>query len=217
MSTNSPHVTAPARLECWFDFGSNYSYLALMRIGPLAAARAVDVVFKPFALGPVFKSFGWESSPFVLQEKKGAYTWRDMARQSAKYGLPWKQPSSFPRRALLPLRLAIAAADQAWLPAFCTAIMQANFVEDRDIDHVDTVAAVLGALDVAPGPWLAIAQSASAKMALRQQTDEAVRRGVFGAPTFFVGDEMFWGNDRLDDALAYAATARCTSPVPDRH
>ena len=195
--------TTPS-LEFWFDFGSNYSYLAMMRIGALAAERGVDVLFKPFLLGPIFKSFGWETSPFVLQPKKGEYTWRDMQRQCEKYGLPWKKPSVFPRRALLPMRLAIAAAGEPWLPEFCRQVMHANFAQDREVDDPATVTQVLTRLEVAPAEWIALAQGDAAKSALRAQSDEAARRGMFGAPMFFIGAEMFWGNDRLEEALAFA-------------
>ena len=197
-------MNAQPTIEFWFDFGSNYSYLAMMRIDALAAGRGIDVVLKPFLLGPIFKSLGWETSPFVLQAKKGEYIWRDMERQCAKYGLPWTKPSAFPRRALLPMRVAMAAADQPWLGEFCRQIFDANFVENREIDDVETVTAVLARLQVAPDEWIALAQAQAAKAALRAQSDEAARRGVFGAPMFFVGDEMFWGNDRLDDAIAFA-------------
>src|ERR1700722_15031948 len=77
-------------IELWFEFGSNYSYLSVMRIETLTAAAGVKLVWCPFLLGPIFKSFGWETSPFVLQAAKGAYVWKDMQRQCEKYGLAWK-------------------------------------------------------------------------------------------------------------------------------
>lgn len=193
------------QLEFWFDFGSNYSYLATMRIEALAATHGVRVLWKPFLLGPVFKSFGWESSPFVLQKEKGAYVWRDMQRQCDKYGLPWTQPRAFPRRALLPLRVALLGAGDAWIGAFCKRIMQANFVDDREIDDPVLVAAVLAELGLDAAALLARAGAEPTKLAMRAQGEEAVRRGIFGAPMFFAGDEMFWGNDRLEDAVAWAA------------
>jgi 2-hydroxychromene-2-carboxylate isomerase len=195
-------------LEFWFDFGSNYSYLSMMRIDALAARHGVYVIFKPFLLGPIFKSFGWDTSPFLLQAKKGEYTWRDMERQCAKYGLPWNKPRKFPRRALLPLRLAVLAHAEPWLGEFCQRIMQINFVEDREIDDGVVVEEALTALGIAPADWITKAQSDAGKAALRAQGDEAIKRGIFGAPTFFVDDEMFWGNDRLEDALLFAATPR---------
>ncbi|WP_229423416.1 2-hydroxychromene-2-carboxylate isomerase [Massilia frigida] len=193
------------QLAFWFDFGSNYSYLSTMRIEALAAAQGVRVLWKPFLLGPVFKSFGWNTSPFVLQKEKGAYVWRDMQRQCDKYGLPWTQPRTFPRRALLPLRVALLGAGEAWIGAFCRRIMECNFVEDREIDDAALVGEVLAALGLDGAALIAAAGTDENKLAMRAQGEEAVRRGVFGAPMFFAGDEMFWGNDRLEDGVAWAA------------
>jgi 2-hydroxychromene-2-carboxylate isomerase len=193
------------QIEFWFDFGSNYSYLSAMRIEALAAQHGVRVLWKPFLLGPIFKAFGWTSSPFVLQKEKGAYVWRDMQRMCDKYGLPWTQPGSFPRRALLPLRVALLGADQAWIGAFCRRIMLANFAEDREIDDPVLVGEVLGALGLDAAALIAAAGTEQHKLAMRAQGEQAVRRGIFGAPMFFAGDDMFWGNDRLEDALAWAA------------
>jgi 2-hydroxychromene-2-carboxylate isomerase len=203
-------MTGPSRphIDFWFDFGSNYSYLSMMRIETLAQHHGVQIDFKPFALGPIFKSLGWDTSPFVLQAKKGEYTWRDMERQAAKFGLPWNKPSVFPRRALLPLRIAVLAHAQPWLGAFCRRVMHLNFVEDRDIDDPAAVSEVLMELGIAPAPWIAQAQSDEGKAALRKQGEQAASLGIFGAPTFFTGHEMFWGNDRLQDALAFAADAK---------
>lgn len=195
----------PASIEFWFDFGSNYSYLAMMRIEALAAAAGARIELKPFLLGPIFKSLGWETSPFNLQQRKGEYTWRDMERQCLKYGVPYQRPTSFPRRALLPMRVAAVAAGEPWQLQFCRRIMQRNFAHDCDIDHVGIVGEVLEELGQVAALWIAMAQSHHAKAQLRLHTDEAARRGIFGAPTFFVRDDMFWGNDRLDDAIAAAS------------
>ena len=197
---------ADKTLEFWFDFGSNYSYLAMMRAEAIARQDGVALVLKPFLLGPIFKSFGWDSSPFVLQKLKGDYTWRDMERQCAKYGLPWTRPTAFPRRALLPLRVALLNAEQPWVWEFCKQVMHANFVLDRDIDDVQLVADILTSLALPAPQLIGDAQSDAAKAALRAQTEQAAARGIFGAPTMFVGDELFWGNDRLDDAVAFAAS-----------
>jgi 2-hydroxychromene-2-carboxylate isomerase len=192
-------------VELWFEFGSNYSYLAVMRIEELARTFGVAVAWKPFLLGAIFKSFGWSTSPFVLEREKGAYVWRDMERQCTKYGLPWKKPSEFPRRALLPMRVALIGADQPWIGDYSRRIMRINFVDDRDIDTPEAVSQVLDELRLATSDLLAAAQSEDNKLRLREQTAEAGRRGVFGAPTFFVGPEMYWGNDRLEDAMRFAA------------
>ena len=128
-----------------------------------------------------------------------------MERQCAKFGLPWTKPVTFPRRALLALRVALDGADEQWVWEFCKQVMHMNFVADREIDDVELIAGILTSLALPAGELIVRAQSDGAKAALRAQSDEAARRGVFGAPTFFIGDELFWGNDRLEDALEFAA------------
>jgi len=189
-------------IEFWFDFGSNYSYLSALRIGSLARERGATVLWRPFLLGPVFQALGWESSPFVVQKQKGAYVWRDMEREAAKYGLPWKRPTVFPRRSLLPARVATAAEGQAWQEPFIQRIMLANFADDREIDDPVLVDEVLRGLGVDAAAALAAAAAPETKLKLRARTEEAQAKGIFGAPMFFVDGDMFWGNDRLDDALA---------------
>ncbi|WP_432725883.1 2-hydroxychromene-2-carboxylate isomerase [Variovorax sp. W6] len=192
-----------AAIEFWFDFGSNYSYLSTMRIEAEAAAHGIGIRWRPFLLGPIFRSFGWESSPFVLQKEKGDYTWKDMARQCRKYGLPWQRPTNFPRPAVLPLRIALVGATQPWMGEFCRRTMSMNFAEDRDIDSPQAMHELLTSLGLPAHRVIEEALSDSNKLRLRRQTETAVEKGIFGAPTFFVGNEMFWGNDRLDEAIAF--------------
>lgn len=192
-----------AAIEFWFDFGSNYSYLSTMRIEAEAAAHGIGIRWRPFLLGPIFRSFGWESSPFVLQKEKGDYTWKDMARQCRKYGLPWQRPTNFPRPAVLPLRITLVGATQPWMGEFCRRTMSMNFAEDRDIDSPQAMHELLTSLGLPAHRVIEEALSDANKLRLRRQTETAVEKGIFGAPTFFVGDEMFWGNDRLDEAIAF--------------
>jgi len=194
-------------IECWFEFGSNYSYLSVMRIEQEAAVRGVRVVWRPFLLGPIFKAMGWDSSPFVLQKAKGDYVWQDMPRQCRKYGLPWQQPSRFPRRALLPMRVALLGEEQPWMAEYCRRVMRMNFGEDRDIDNPEAVREALEGLGVSVDELLREAASDEVKQRLRERTEAAAARGIFGAPTFFVRGERYWGNDRLEDALEAAMGA----------
>ncbi len=191
-------------MELWFDLASNYSYLTLMRIEPLAERAGVSLRWEPFLLGPVFEAFGWKSSPFVLQKEKGAYVWKDMERQAAKYGLPWKKPARFPQNTVLPVRVALSGRGEAWVRPFCRAMARANFAEDRDISSAEAVGEALSALGLPVEAILARAQSAEEKPRLRAQVQRAQALGIFGAPTFFVDGEMYWGNDRLEDALEAA-------------
>jgi len=191
-------------MEFWFDLASNYSYLTLMRIEELAARSGVDVRWEPFLLGPIFESFGWDSSPFVLQQQKGAYVWKDMERQARKYGLHFQKPSRFPQNTVLPMRVALLGRADGWIRPYCRALSRANFAEDRDISTAEAITEVLDSLGLPATELLARSRSPEEKPRLRAQVERAQSLGIFGAPTFFVGGEMYWGNDRLEDALAAA-------------
>lgn len=197
--------TAPPEIEFWFEFGSPYSYLSVMRIEAAARQRGVRIVWKPFLLGPIFRALGMETSPFLLQKEKGAYVWQDLARQCRKYGLDWVRPSTFPRLGVLPARIALLAAEEPWVGAFCRRVMALNFVRDEDINQADRLEPILAELGLPATALLRAAQDEPSKARLREQTEAARARGIFGAPIFFVGTEMFWGNDRLDDALLSAS------------
>jgi 2-hydroxychromene-2-carboxylate isomerase len=202
--TSLPTNPETREIEFWFEFGSNYSYLSVMRIEELAKRCEVRTVWKPFLLGPIFRDLGFETSPFLLQKEKGAYMWQDMVRQCRKYGLGWTRPTTFPRPGVLPARIALLGAEQSWIGAFCRQVMELNFVHDKDINQPDRMAGILKSLGLPASDILDRAQGEPTKHLLREQTDRARARGIFGAPTFFVGTEMFWGNDRLEDALAFA-------------
>jgi 2-hydroxychromene-2-carboxylate isomerase len=196
--------TSP-ELEIWFDFGSNYSYLSVMRIEDAAYRLGVRIAWRPFLLGPIFQALGMQNSPFVLQKEKGAYVWRDMVRQCRKYGLRWRQPTTFPRLGVLPSRVALLGANQPWIGTFCRRVMEFNFVLDQDINQPDQLTPILAELGLPAADILDQSRQETTKLRLREQTEQARARGIFGAPTFFVGTEMFWGNDRMDDALLFAA------------
>lgn len=195
---------ATATLEFWFDFASTYSYLSVMRIRRLARDAGVTVVWRPFLLGPIFKEAGMDNSPFVLQANKGDYMWRDLERQCAKHGLPWRRPSVFPRNSVLAARIAMRHETQPWMAEFRERAMQANFAEDRDIGDQACLAGILSAMGLDAEAVITAAQSADNKAALRERVEQAKALRIFGAPTFFAAADMFWGNDRLDDALAHA-------------
>src|SRR5438093_7450041 len=134
-------VSRPA-LQLWFEFASTYSYPAVQRIEALANGPGVDVEWKPFLLGPVFKSQGWNDSPFNLYPAKGRSLWSDLERLCAKYGLPFRRPSVFPRSSLLAARVARTAAAEPWCGDFVRAVFHANFADGRDIASVETVTAI---------------------------------------------------------------------------
>jgi 2-hydroxychromene-2-carboxylate isomerase len=192
-------------LDFWFDFASTYSYPAAMRIGPLAKDANVEVRFRPFLLGPIFKAQGWTTSPFNLYPEKGRYMWRDLERLCAELGLPFRRPDPFPQNSLLAARVALAGLDRDWGEDFCRAVFRTQFGDGRRIDDPAVIAAVLTDLNVDPQATLAAAQSDEIKARLRSETEAAQGLGLFGAPSFSttVG-ELFWGNDRLEQALRWA-------------
>jgi 2-hydroxychromene-2-carboxylate isomerase len=195
-------------LDFWFDFASTYSYLAAARIRPLAAAAKVQVRFRPFLLGPIFKAQGWDTSPFNLYEAKGRYMWRDVERLAAELSLPFRRPDPFPQNSLLPSRVALFGLAQGWGEDFSVAVYHAQFVEDGRIDEPRTLAEILSRMNVDADAALEAAQSDDIKSRLRAEVETAQRLGVFGAPSFTTGNgELFWGNDRLEPALLWAQRA----------
>jgi 2-hydroxychromene-2-carboxylate isomerase len=165
----------------------------------------------PFLLGPIFRRQGWNDSPFNLYPAKGAYMWRDMERECGRHGIPFRRPSQFPRNGLSAARIAASAADEAWMPAFVRAVYLANFADDRDIASAAVLGELLGAAGCPdPAERLALAETPEIKQRLRDHTDRAIALGVFGAPTFRVEGELFWGSDRMDQAIELAA--RGTAP-----
>ena len=200
-----PELTVPT-LDFWFDFGSTYSYPAAMRIAPLAVTAGVTVRFRPFLLGPIFKAQGWDTSPFNLYPAKGRYMWRDLERLCADLGLLFRQPETFPQPSLLAARVALVGLAENWGEDFCRAVFRTEFGEAGRIDDAATIARLLIPFGVDPDDVLAKAQSEPIKTQLRDATQAAQQLGIFGAPSFVTADgELFWGNDRLEQALAWAA------------
>lgn len=190
-------------LEFWFDFASTYSYIAAMRIQALCEREGVALVWVPFLLGPIFQLQGWNDSPFNLNERRGAYMWRDLERLAAKYDLPWKKPAKFPRASTLAARVACANTGQAWCADFIRAIFVANFGEDRDIGDATVVAQALDRLGQPATEVMAQAVDPEHRTLLRANVERATARGIFGAPNCIVNGELFWGEETLEDALAW--------------
>lgn len=182
-------------IELFFDIGSSYSYLAATQMAGLTARTGVPVRWRPFLLGAVFKATTNDMPARV--PAKARYMLADMARWSAHYGVPFRLPSKFP---LLTLRAqrALTAAPEAAIPAMALSLFAAYWAEDQDPTTDDAIAAAANAAGVEAGPILAAIDDQATKDRLRATTDEAVKRGAFGAPSMFVDDALFWGNDRID-------------------
>lgn len=197
-------------LEFWYEFASTYSHLAAHRIEEAAEKAGVAVRWRPFLLGPLFASQGWTTSPFNLFPAKGRNMWRDLERMAASYGLPpITRPDPFPQNSLNAVRVAIYGQDQDWLIPFSKAVFSASFSKAQSIAEPAAVVAILDSLGLDGTQVLRAAASDANKTKLRVSVEEARSRGIFGAPTFLTDDgELFWGNDRMEQALAWASGER---------
>lgn len=191
-------------VDFYFDFGSPAAWLAYTQLPTLAAETGATVVMKPMLLGGVFQSTG--NRPPISVPLKGSYLFVDMARYARRYGVPLVMNPHFPINTLTLMRadVGLAMRDDPRLAAYRDAVFRAIWVTQQNLNDPATEGAVLAKAGFDPAQLLAIAADPQVKGELKTRTQAAVDRGIFGAPTFFVGDEMFWGQDRLDfvrDAL----------------
>jgi 2-hydroxychromene-2-carboxylate isomerase len=190
--------------DFWFDFASTYSYLSALRIDALAAEQGVGVRWRPFLLGPVFQEQGWSTSPFNLYPAKGAYMVRDIDRIAAKRGIPFQMPKPFPQNSLLAARAALSIEDAGKRAAFCRAVFELEFSEGKSIDDPFAIGGCLSKVGLNAAAVLQASRTDEAKARLRKETEIAQQLSIFGAPTFVTADdELFWGDDRLEQALAW--------------
>jgi 2-hydroxychromene-2-carboxylate isomerase len=202
-------------LTFWYEFASTYSWLAAERIEAAAAVAGVAVTWRAFLLGPIFAAQGWSSSPFNLYPAKGRNMWRDMERHCTLMGLPpVKCPDPFPQNSLLAARIA-TALPLAARPRFSCALYRAQFTQGKSIADRGVMTEILGDIVGTAQDALAAAESPDTKAALRQATEQAQSLGVYGAPSFTTGSgELFWGNDRLEQALGWAQREAAEAQKP---
>lgn len=193
-------------LDFWFDFASVYSFLTSARILPLADKAGVDIRWRPFLLGPIFQSQGLKDSPFNLFPVKGRHMIRDVQRTAEEIGIAFRWPDQFPQSAVPASRIALVGLQEGWGEDFCRAVFRTEYSDNRLISDPAVLADILTHLKIPVDATFAKAQSDQIKTLLREETAEAQSRGFFGAPTFTTANgEMFWGNDRLEQALRWAA------------
>lgn len=196
-------MTQPT-LHYWYEFASPYSYLSAMRIGDVAKERGVKVIWRPFLLGGIYKMLELPIPPMQLNPMKAEYMWLDCTRQARRHGIPLHKPDHFPQSAVLPARVALIGLKEGWGEAFSIRVYQANFVHNQLISDARVISQILAELGQEPEDVIARATTPENKQALMAETQEAFDKKIFGVPTFFVGDEIFWGDDRLELALETA-------------
>lgn len=196
-------------LDFWYEFASPYSCLSALRIEKLAEEAGVELRWRPFLLGPIFAAQGWNTSPFAIYPSKGRYMWRDTARRARRQGLSFVKPENFPQNSLTATRLALAGRDSGWTPAFSQSLFRAQFCDGRNIAEEAVLAAALKEAGSEPNATMPLARSEEVKGRLRAEIEYAKSIGIFGAPFFVAGDgELFWGDDRLEEALEWAQDGR---------
>lgn len=185
-------------VEFYFDVGSPAAYLAWTQLPAIARAAGAAIAYRPLLLGGVFQATG-NRSPMEVPAK-GRYMQDDLQRFAARYGVPFRHNPHFPINTLTLMRMALGLQQRepARMVPFVDAVYRAIWVDGRDMNDAAVVAGVVREAGFDPQELLALAADPAVKEALKAATQEAVARGVFGAPTFFVGDRMFWGQDRLD-------------------
>ena len=185
-------------VEFFFDVGSPAAYLAWTQLPALCGDCAGAIDFKPMLLGGVFQATG-NQSPMMVPAK-GSYMQKDLALHAQHYGVPFRHNPHFPINTLTLMRGAVAMQLQQpeRFHAYVDAVFRAIWVDAKDMNDPQVVAEVLTQAGFDPAALLAQASQPAVKERLKQVTQDAVARGVFGAPTFFVDGQMFWGQDRLD-------------------
>ena len=183
-------------VECFFDVGSPASYLAWTQLPALAERQQTQLIWKPMLLGGVFKATGNQSP--VMIPAKGTYMLKDLTRYARRYGVDMQFNPFFPINTLQLMRGAVAAQDLGQLDAYLNVVFPALWVKGLDMGQAEVVARVLTEAGLDAEHVFTHANTPEIKDALKTSTEEAIARGAFGAPTLFVGDEMFFGQDRLD-------------------
>jgi len=205
MQISDQRESAMATAEFWYEFASTYSYPAAMRVAELAGSRGVALAWRPFLLGPIFAAQGWRDSPFNIYPAKGRYMWRDIKRICDALGLPLIRPDPFPQNSLLAARVALALEGEQ-RANFSRRVYAAEFGEGLPIAERALIAVLLAKLGLDPEWVFGRAESDANKALLKAESARAAELGIIGAPCLVTGDgEVFWGNDRLEQGLDWAA------------
>ena len=191
-----------AKLDFWFSIGSTYTYLTVARLPAIADARGVAVRWRPFNVRAIMIEM--DNIPFANKPIKAAYMWRDVARRAALHGLTPRLPVPYPLTELERAnRVAVIAADEGWAAEYVRASYRRWLEDGLAAGSEPNISDSIREAGADPAAVLARADAAEGVEGLAAATDEAREAGVFGSPTFVVAGELFWGDDRLEDALAW--------------
>jgi 2-hydroxychromene-2-carboxylate isomerase len=189
-------------IDFWFTVGSTYTYLTVSRLQEVEAASGIRFRWRPFNARAIMQEM--DNVPFATKPIKLAYMWRDVERRASKYGLPIKVPAPYPLKNFdLASRVAVLGAMEGWCPNYVRASYRRWFVEGKEAGAEPNLSESLSEIGQDPDRIIATANSESIGRAYDDSTREARQLNIFGAPTFVARGELFWGDDRLDDAIAW--------------
>lgn len=194
-------------IEFWFGYGSTYSYLTVMRIDQVVESNGIQLIWKPFNITALMRERGLPTGPFVPHPEKMAYMLRDLERRAQQRGLPYQKPVQYPVDSQQTVRVGYLAALEGWCSQFSRRVFEMNFAERRPIGGPGNLEAALQHIGKEPEATIRRAHDADIEKGLEASTQSAITRGMFGSPHFLVDDELFWGDDRLEDAVEWCNRA----------
>jgi len=187
-------------IDFWFSVGSTYTYLSVARIDRIALSENVTFRWRPFDASVIMKE--QKNFPFSNKPVKTAYMWRDIERRAGMYGIPVSVPAPYPSPELeLANRIAILAENEGWCPAYVKAAYHQWFVHGAVVGGEPNIHHSLGEIGQDPARVLELARTEAVGDALQKSTNEARQLNIFGSPSFVTRGEVFWGDDRLEDAM----------------
>jgi 2-hydroxychromene-2-carboxylate isomerase len=200
-------MTRASPIDCWITLGSTYSYLTVMRLPGIQQKSAVKVRYRPFHLGKLFQEMG--SFPFPPNSPKTAYMWQDLGRRATMYRIPARLPAPYPaKQPFVANRVAILGLREGWGEDFIRVSYRRWFQEGQEPGSDPNLSEGLQEIGQDPQRVIAVANGDEIEGVFMAETDTARSLGIFGSPTFVVGDQLFWGDDRLDDAISWAKHER---------
>ena len=198
---------AAAEIDFWFTMGSTYSFLSVMRLAEIERSTGIKFRWRPFHLLVILQEM--KNVPFADKPIKSAYMWRDIERRAAMYGIPAQLPAPYPaKQSVVANLVAMIGMGEGWGADFCRAAYRRWFQLGQETGSEPNISESLRDIGQEPGRVLALANSENAKMALAAETDAARELGIFGSPTFVVDRELFWGDDRLEEAISWKRSDR---------
>jgi 2-hydroxychromene-2-carboxylate isomerase len=198
---------SPPQIDFWFTMGSTYSYLSVSRLAEVERSTGISFSWRPFHLLVILQEM--KHIPFGDKPRKSAYMWRDIERRAVMYGVSAKLPAPYPvRQSLIANRVAIVGLREGWGADFVRAAYRRWFQLGQETGSEPNVSESLRDIGQNPDRVLPLASAEDTQAILEAETNVARELGIFGSPTFVVGRELFWGDDRLDDAISWCQCGR---------